>query len=474
MYPYFVFILVAATFAAGQQCAAQIRDEGAAEKPKSLLAFVESRRSITSGVVSWNVAVSASGRTQHYVNRYAANGDLICEYRGDQDGWVSYRAPENVGQSRFPELLLSNDTGVWRYSDTTIQCSWWPRGEKLTGDPPAMMDYRLAGVFSTSGSIERAVGDRQVWESDSDPILSYDEGREGGLVYVRGMHDSGATTEWLLDPRKDYNALSIISRTARGDETKMDADVEKRGGVWLPTRITYSRRGTIEATVTLESASLNSQADPVSFSPADIGIEPGMAVSNQRVAAAPTVGQNDWNGDTVVPHAEFVADVKSGRRIPGPTVKQVWDQGYFDSPYLTEEQRDSIRLAEAKMERREGAITKAGLWQKYVERFIQKYDLDDEQAQKCRRLLADCDALAEKAARKTEARWNEVQAQLKQAIDAGDGKKAIELRDESKKLSAPIEKIFEDRLKPGLEKIPTRAQRQKAETEKPTSTPAKP
>jgi len=175
-----------------------------------------------------------------------------------------------------------------------------------------------------------------------------------------------------------------------------------------------------------------------------------------------------------VPHGEFVADVEAGRLAPGPTVRATWDRGYFDSPHLTDEDRKRIELATSK-----GVISRAlvptTLWQRYVERFILKYELNDEQAQRARRVLADCDAAAEKVARKTEARWNETQAKLKEAIEASDGKRALALRNEIKTLNEPIEKIFEDRLKPGLEKIPTRAQRQKADAADPADKPpAKP
>lgn len=133
-------------------------------------------------------------------------------------------------------------------------------------------------------------------------------------------------------------------------------------------------------------------------------------------------------------------------------------------------------------------------WEKYVRDFIDKYKLDATQTQQAEQILKNSEAQADKyfsgkkaeleAIEKRENELKNVPARSP-TVSGGDGPKAnpgnrsAELAELSKKreaLMAPIAKIFEDSLKPRLEKLPTRAQRKAAEeaARKPAGKTAKP
>jgi hypothetical protein len=121
-------------------------------------------------------------------------------------------------------------------------------------------------------------------------------------------------------------------------------------------------------------------------------------------------------------------------------------------------------------------------WEAYVREFIQRYKLDDAQAQRAQTILKDCQELAQGHLQRHKAEIEQLDKKIQSPGDTKDADKAkmlAELNARRAKLLEPIDEIFEKKLKPGLEKLPTRAQRQAAEAAgKPNpatpATPAKP
>ena len=124
-------------------------------------------------------------------------------------------------------------------------------------------------------------------------------------------------------------------------------------------------------------------------------------------------------------------------------------------------------------------------WEKYVREFIAKYQLNDEQTQKANAVLEDCQAQAERytIGRKEQLEKLDKQiAELKKSKDKNKNKRLSELNEKRKSLMDPLDRIFEQQLKPRLERLPTRAQRRAAEVaakkkpadRKPKTPPGKP
>lgn len=108
------------------------------------------------------------------------------------------------------------------------------------------------------------------------------------------------------------------------------------------------------------------------------------------------------------------------------------------------------------------------VWDKYVRDFIAKYKLNPAQTQKAEAILASCKRQGQQVVRRNEKRFEQIDAQLAELRKDRQRDKAktdlIKRYEEQRaKLVQPLSDIFEKRLKPQLDKLPTRAQREAAE-----------
>lgn len=103
-------------------------------------------------------------------------------------------------------------------------------------------------------------------------------------------------------------------------------------------------------------------------------------------------------------------------------------------------------------------------WEAYVRDFIQRYQLDESQTQKAQSILKDCQELAQRQMQKRKPEIERLDKKLATLPESKDKPKEVaEINQQRTKLLEPITEIFEKQLKPRLERLPTRAQRQAAE-----------
>lgn len=105
-------------------------------------------------------------------------------------------------------------------------------------------------------------------------------------------------------------------------------------------------------------------------------------------------------------------------------------------------------------------------WEKYVREFCARYKLDEPQTQQANTILKQCQENAEKISASKKNELEEIDRklnELKSSKDPAKTKESTELTKRRAALLEPINKIFEQQLKPKLERIPTRAQRRAAE-----------
>lgn len=115
---------------------------------------------------------------------------------------------------------------------------------------------------------------------------------------------------------------------------------------------------------------------------------------------------------------------------------------------------------------REAAQRAETEWEKYVRDFIEKYQLDDQQSQKAKAILEDCEQQKERylSSKKEEIDLIDKQiAETQKSSDKNKSQTLAKLSDRKKKLSSPVDQIFNQQLKPRLDRLPTRAQRRAAE-----------
>jgi hypothetical protein len=158
-----------------------------------------------------------------------------------------------------------------------------------------------------------------------------------------------------------------------------------------------------------------------------------------------------------------VVQPKGAREPPSRAVQPRTERGKDESERSTStphEPRPERGPAKATGEVPEGA------WEKYVREFIEKYKLNDEQAQKANTVLEDCKSQRDRYLRGRQEQIEQLDKQIEELKNSKDKNKAThlaKLTDTRKKLMEPIDQIFEQQLKPRLERLPTRAQRRAAE-----------
>lgn len=122
----------------------------------------------------------------------------------------------------------------------------------------------------------------------------------------------------------------------------------------------------------------------------------------------------------------------------------------------------------SRLPKKTGAQGFEGQWDKYVREFIERYKLNDEQTQKAESVLQDCKAQANRYLLGRKSQMEQLDKQIEELKKSKDkdknkAKRLSSLTDQRNKLREPINRIFEQQLKPRLERLPTRAQRQAAE-----------
>ena len=442
-----VFVLV---------CTFQVSDERSFEKPLALRQLEENRKSLISGRVEWTAeSLRGTPFVKHYVSRYARNGDKIVEHRRNDDGWVTFD-PSGAGVSSFPKLVLEKRDEMWQSTDLVPEAKVWrgelPVPEDVREQFENTLDVRAVGLQPVSDSVRNGIA--SLWGGPRFEGFMWTEVRQGATYVVTGERDELRMT-WHIDSERGWNPTQITYE--RDGQVVADARCElmQFGEAWLPNVVEYSIGGRPVETIRVLVASFNQPHDSASFGPVDIGIEPGYSISDFDKRQA-----ENWDGEKQVSAQEYAELERAGRVQPGKTV--LWRRKRYQSgerhPYQTDAQYVAWMAA-----RRNFEVSRIGrhvsAWEKYVRDFIQRFSLNDEQQQVAMNLLKDCQQQAEPLLRRTEHPYQKLLIELDEAVTKQNQQSVEQLQAKIEALKAPFEQIFEQRLKPGLDRIPTRGQR---------------
>ena len=169
-----------------------------------------------------------------------------------------------------------------------------------------------------------------------------------------------------------------------------------------------------------------------------------------------------WSGEDIVSFPEFEKLLKSNRAKLGENVQKLW-RGEYEDPYLTPAQKAEMRADSRARMIRHYLHPHETLWERYVRGFIKRYRLNDQQSQKAWLLLLECQRRADALISRDRKKLVPLVNALLAAREAKDQQKVDRLSREFRRLRKPVDDLFSKRLKPGLERLPTRAQRKAAE-----------
>lgn len=355
---------------------------------------------------------------------------------------------------------MKDHGGVWEHrSDYPFAGFYKPEAPVFFGTG----DLRTLGVSVASPGlgIEAAL-----WR-DSGPNPAprgYREFEEAGLRVVESRNDAG-TRRWYIDPAKGWGAVRVIFENRAGETISESRSVLKLyGDVWFPSTASfYTKRfkGGKEPCeiIRVQRAVFNDPNLPTRFKPEDIGIEVG---TNIRVYLKNRTKPDDlafWDGSKLISQTEYLERLRSGELVEGPG---------FQKMISDLSAAEWERALKSTQKRGASSYVQQSEWEKYTRNFISSYELDPDQAQKALAILADCQQQAEQYSSKHSAEFDALNQAYKKARssppDAGDQADVDRKRDQ---LARPIVDMFEKQLVPRLDKLPTRAQREAFEKERP-------
>lgn len=421
--------------------------------PLSFTAMVEARSSDHAGRVHW-WQVSSWGLKKHYISRVAENGDAIFEVREGN-------GEDHLGPAL--RILQGKDAFFVFHESGTSAKQWGPGHESLhVGQIPYRTDlrhYSGAGLWPTAGSIDYMGGPTWVLAHPELDTAEWSERSEDGLRIVTARNRAGATFTWHIDADKGWNPVKVVAEYRSGDVLEAVSTLEEQAGVWFPRQVKYYKNGEPAGEIRVTEARFGPGVVPERFTLNDLGVEPGSAVLDQGIKEPqiPPV----WNGETITSHREFVADVQAGKRQWGP-LHLALRNGPLDGPNLTEQERRENLLARRKFQTQARLSGWRKIWTDYVNQAIEKYSMDDEQAQKARAILSQCIAEGERVLAPLTPRLT---ALVKRQVDAraeGRTQDAIKIDEQISQEMAPLQQIFAQRLRPRIESLPTRSQRHAA------------
>lgn len=439
------------------------------QRPKSLEKMVESRATLQTAKLEI--------RKTYYANSGSDKGDPRTVYesasiagdrhlyilRGDERGIVipvigGGEASSVHGRSPLYRLELSAES--WRRSDSSLVAHRFAHAARQFDD---LRTLGAASVFANGDIHDVVWGDNRAAPS----VPEYEESREGDLQKVRVRSEDFTRTYWL-DPARGHSPVRVRHENRDGSWSESRSVLKLVDHVWFPASVhTFSSRyrDGREPTMVIEvdSAEFNRPEHPLTLTLADIGVDVAVCVLDFSTKPATS---GSWDGEKVVSEQEFSRRLHAGELHESQQFKELFwrASGMKDNPLADKPAHAGETVA--KREKKEQPKRKETEWEAYVREFIAKYRLDEAQIQQANTILRDCEDKANKylMGRKADIERLDKQSMSLQNSDLKDKtNEAARLAEERKQLRKPIDDIFENELKPRLEKLPTSKQRADAE-----------
>ncbi len=393
----------------------------------------------------------------------------MCEHRGDQDGWVAWNTQDNKPMHKFPQIYLQNEKGIFKTNESGPTVKWWlptaafPEGEyQPPPDAFDWMDIRSVGAFPDfSTTLEKGLD--SFWipasfrpDENDAPLLEWSESPQGGKHVVTCRRSDGVEIEWTIDPDRGWNAERVILTDKRAPLVlEVRSDLRKYGDTWFPEKVEFLVDGKCRRVVKVVGAGFNRPDDEPRFDFAWLRKEAGTNVSFYN--APNKDGVQIWDGEAIVSFKEWREALLSGKKQSGPTFQAIKRGEPPSGPYITETE---IRAWERWHPR--GVSNRLSAWEKYVTEFLERYKCDDDQTQKAAQILAQCQEQGRTYLSKKERDFHNLQTKTQAARARGNRDEQKVLDERYAELRKPIDDIFEEQLKPRLDKLLTRAQREQA------------
>lgn len=299
-----------------------------------------------------------------------------------------------------------------------------------------------------------------------------DAGREPGsdkIAWQRGTE----RLEWTLDPNQGCAPI----RAAYYQDSRLVAEcrstLRPADGVWYPVRAEFynsqSNHGAQPTDVLeISAASFDKSEHSRLLSAVNLELEVGTNI--QWKIADGQIDFRLWDGQRAVSQEEFAKRLEAEEIKYSLRAKRYLHTRGASQPGLGSsastilQVTPEIRLPDFETE-----------WRRYTREFVERYDLDAEQSQAAARILGDCEEQGRRYVATTEDSLSQLRKRWSSARSAASAPsdQVNKMIGEWRDLISPIERIFEERLKPRLATLPTPSQRARVDPP-PASQPDRP
>ncbi|MFQ5806826.1 MAG: hypothetical protein ACE5I3_10290 [Phycisphaerae bacterium] len=451
----------------------------AQQRPEALEKLEAYRAALQTGRVEWSIIDQVldvyAGETRFRTSKFAGNDHILIE-RGNEEGVVVRTedgAPSTVGGKR-PVYILETGEQFWYRPEDPLQ------GATVYRQAPEVRDD-IRSLGAAAGMARLDIHDL-LWRdfAPNPSAWKFEEGHEADLHVVTVQKSAGTRTYWL-DPERGWSPVRVRNEHDKYGWSESRSSLTKFDGVWFPEVVEifssrYKDGREPEKIIQVYSATFNRREHPQPLTPGDIGMEVGMDV---RVRGADmeleTFGK--WDGEKVASFEEFADRLQKGELTEGPNFTRAVVQAeakltqqrlaaaradghvvaVWTGPMTVEQARKALLLTPSQFE---------SLWEAYTKAFIKTYKLNEEQTQKALSILKSCQqqAHAHVSAHKSDFdRLDHGVKALTKLKGEQRAKAEAEIRRERERLLKPLNDVFEQQLKPRLDKLPTRAQRKAGE-----------
>jgi hypothetical protein len=419
---------------------------------------------------------SVTERPLRYYGWKCAGNAYVADFHGDEEGVVMRDGdgrPRDDLPYNGPQHHLVKDGELWQHVEDS------PLADVCAG---TRAEHWRVYDLRTMGLDPVVLGrDFDVEQKIQNVSVDYSESVDADLRVVSGFIGPDEC-RWWIDPARGWNVVRTAVFSGGREISGMRFTLEQTDGVWFPARVEYSRQTAdgreLTTIMTILSAEFNRPYHPRDLAPADIGIEPGTTLnfSNRQPPGALI-----WDGQSAVSAEDYFIRLERGEVTRGPTVERELarlstERGAPGSqPARTNNDSVAEQSATRPAEDAKLALRFEPEWETYTRRFIIKYHFDDDQAQKAWKTCRQCEEQARNIVDKHRDDFQDLDRRavsLRAATGAERERELTKFAQRRDVLVAPIERIFEQRLKPELDRLPTPEQRRIAERAPVSTQPA--
>ena len=448
----------------------------ATEPPAELLAAQNARAFV-------NGQIEFTGRS--YRPEYAARAPIqgVCRFHGDDRVFEqSFSNPEEAEKpySERARSRISLIAGQKVTSDGRYQLAQVRDGDSERG--LGYLDARAFGLTPDASDANNRTYEQVLWNTPAgdEDGATYAVTSESGLKVV-SRTAGNRVVEWWIDPQRGWNIIRCEALIDGRVTQECRTSLKKYGETWFPESIVYYdsayEGGAVpESVIEITVAKFNDESMPP-LTLVDAGIDIGTNVyrydADGKAIVDPATGSAHlltYNGSELEDWKAVMRRVNAGELNLGPhylahsPTHQQAGGGESSSAAAAASQPGATSQPSAKSAKRKADVS---FWKQYTQEFITRHALSDEQQQKAWRLCERCEGEAMRYQRRVGDKLHDVQQQ-RASIAAEDvvapqrEAQLAELDEREQELLAPIARLFEDRLVPGLEKLLTREQRERA------------